>query len=211
MARPTRSSDWGFPRWRGYGRRARGGGRCACVTVQGAMRKGRLPCAQIAQQPGPVVFLRGSTLPNTIRAGTTSKGSTRKRRKSARRPSAAIPRAIGRRHGPNGAARAMAAAAATRLRALETLGLDPDADFEAVKQGLAQQGQGSPPRRPPRRQGRSRAVPEAASVLRSPARRRRTPRVEGLRLSLLPALRRVARKPVPHRENLRQPTGSPPL
>ena len=51
MARPTRSDDWGFPRWRPYGAKGRAAARVRLCDREGCNEPGDRPAPKAPEQP----------------------------------------------------------------------------------------------------------------------------------------------------------------
>ncbi|MFA7603321.1 MAG: J domain-containing protein [Novosphingobium sp.] len=131
MSRARRSNDWGFPRWRGY----EGGREAAQVRLcdrQGCTEPGDCPAPKSPNSPDRWYFCQKHAAEYNAGwdyfAGLTAE-------EAAARESAEKRDSSGYRESAHYAWAGSGDGSRSRdeLRALELLGLEPDADFEAVK------------------------------------------------------------------------------
>ncbi len=174
MARPKRSNDWGFPRWRAYGaaRDARAGAPLRPPRLRGARRPAR---AEIAEQPGALVFLRAprrriqSQLELFRRAERRGRGRARS---DEQRDASAFRQA---NHygwgGPGDGSRSR-----DEMRALDVLELETDADFEEIKAAYRRLAKANHPDVKPGDRDAAAALPDDPGELRRAAPGRGTTR-----------------------------------
>ena len=131
MARPGRSSDWGFPRWRGYGSARE------TVTVRlcdrhGCDQPGDCPAPKAPNSPDRWYFCQKHAAEYNSKWAYfegLDKAEREARTKSEQSENAGY--AGSQHYGWGGSGDGTRSA--DEMRALELLGLDPDADFAAVK------------------------------------------------------------------------------
>ena len=131
MSRPRRSNDWGFPRWRGYDG-AREAARVRLCDRHGCDRPGNCPAPKSPNSPERWYFCEAHAAEYN-RGWNYFEGLSREeadaRASAERRTSAGFAQAS---HygwgGPGDGTRSP-----DEMRALDVLGLEADADFEAVK------------------------------------------------------------------------------
>ncbi len=111
---------------------ARGRRPCVSATATIATSRAIAPRPNRPTAPSGGISAR-STRPNTIRNGTISKGSTRKKRRRVPIPKSAPIRAIPSPRITAGPDSGDGSRSRDEVRALDLLGLTPDADFDAVK------------------------------------------------------------------------------
>ena len=131
MARFTRSNDWGFPRWRGYGGE-QGATRVRMCDRHGCDRPGDCPAPKSPNSPARWYFC-------AEHAGEYNRGWNYFEGLSAEEAAA---REAGERRDASGYAEAShygwagpgdGTRSRDELRALEMLELEPDADFDGIK------------------------------------------------------------------------------
>lgn len=131
MSRPRRSMDWGFPRWRGYG----AGRETATVRLcdrHGCEEPGDCPAPKAPNSPDRWYFCQRHAAEynrNWDYFEGLEKEEAEERARSERRTNAGYAEAS--HYGWAGSGDGTRSA--DEMRALEVLGLDPDADFETVK------------------------------------------------------------------------------
>jgi hypothetical protein len=131
MARPTRSSDWGFPRWRGYGSERRAQTVRLCDR-HGCEAPGDRPAPKSPNSPERWYFCEAHAAEYNRNwnyfEGLTAEEAA-KREAEERRDSSGFSES--RHHGwagPGDGSRSR-----DEMRALEVLELEVDADFDAVR------------------------------------------------------------------------------
>ena len=131
MARPTRSTDWGFPRWRGYGS-AREAVKIRLCDRHGCDEPGNCPAPKAPNSPERWYFCQRHAA--EYNAGWDYFAGLEKAEAEARERSESSEAAGYRSAAHYGwAAEGDGSRSADEMRALELLGLEGDADFEAVK------------------------------------------------------------------------------
>ena len=132
MAKPTRSDDWGFPRWRPYGAKGRAAARVRLCDREGCNEAGDRPAPKAPNSPERWMFCEAH-------AAEYNKSWNYFAGLTPRKPRAAPPR---RRAGPrpfataritNGPDRATAAAAATRCARSTRSSWTPTPTSPAIK------------------------------------------------------------------------------
>lgn len=131
MAKPGRSTDWGFPRWRGYGS-AREAVTVRLCDRHGCDEKGDCPAPKAPNSPDRWYFCTAHAA--EYNAGWNyfeglDKEEAAERERSERDTSNSYRQSSWNAWGGSGDG----TRSRDELRALEALGLDPDADFEAVR------------------------------------------------------------------------------
>jgi hypothetical protein len=131
MARPRRSLDWGFPRWRGYG----SGREAANVRLcdrHGCEEPGNCPAPKAPNSPERWYFCQAHAAEYNSKwdyfAGL-DKAEAEARAKSEKQASSGYREAA--HYGWAGSGDG--SRSADEMRALEALGLDSDADFDTIK------------------------------------------------------------------------------
>lgn len=131
MSRPRRSIDWGFPRWRGYGS-AREAANVRLCDRHGCEEPGNCPAPKSPNNPERWYFCEKHAAEYNSKwdyfAGL-EKEEAKARARAERRDNSGYAEAS--HYGWAGSGDGTRSA--DEMRALELLGLDPDADFEAVK------------------------------------------------------------------------------
>lgn len=131
MARPRRSLDWGFPRWRGYGS-SREAANVRLCDRHGCDEPGDCPAPKAPNSPERWYFCQGHAA--EYNAGWDyfaglDKAEAEERAKAEKRDSSGYREAA--HYGWAGSGDG--SRSADEMRALDVLGLDSDADFDAVK------------------------------------------------------------------------------
>jgi hypothetical protein len=143
MARQTRSNDWGFPRWREYGS-ARQASRVRLCDREGCNEPGDRPAPKSPNSPERWYFCEAHAAEYN-RGWNYFEGLSREE---------ATAREAGERQGAAGYASAGhyawgAPGDGTRsrdeMRALDVLGLEPDAGFEAIRAAWRREAKDSHP------------------------------------------------------------------
>jgi hypothetical protein len=131
MSRPRRSLDWGFPRWRGYGS-SREATTVRLCDRHGCEEPGDCPAPKSPNSRERWYFCQPHAAEYNRRWDYfegLEKEEAEAREKAERRTSAGYAEAAHYGWGGSGDG----SRSADEMRALELLGLEPDADFEAVK------------------------------------------------------------------------------
>lgn len=131
MSRPRRSVDWGFPRWRGYGS-AREAVNVRLCDRHGCAEPGNCPAPKSPNNPERWYFCANHAAEYNSKwdyfAGL-EKEEAAERERTERRDNGGYAEAS--HYGWAGSGDGTRSA--DEMRALELLGLEPDADFEAAK------------------------------------------------------------------------------
>ena len=131
MTRVKRSLDWGFPRWRGYGS-SREAAKVRLCDRHGCDEPGDCPAPKAPNSPDRWYFCRRHAA--EYNAGWDYFAGREKAEAAARERSESSEAAGYRSAAHYGwAAEGDGSRSADEMRALELLGLESDADFEAVK------------------------------------------------------------------------------
>ena len=131
MARPTRSTDWGFPRWRGYGS-AREAVKVRLCDRHGCDEPGDCPAPKAPNSPERWYFCQRHAAEYNARWDYfegLEKEEAEARAGAEQRDNAGYASAA--HYGWAGSGDG--SRSADEMRALELFGLEADADFEAVK------------------------------------------------------------------------------
>jgi len=131
MTRSTRSADWGFPRWRGYGS-SRDAATVRLCDRAGCDQPGKCPAPKSPNNPDRWYFCERHAA--EYNAGWNyfeglDKEEAEQREKAERGETSGFRQSAWEEWGGSGDG----SRSRDELRALEALGLEPDADFEAVK------------------------------------------------------------------------------
>ena len=175
MARQTRSNDWGFPRWRGYGSK-REPTRIRTCDRHGCDRPGKHPAPKAPNQPDRWYFCEAHAAEYNRRwnyfeglsgeeaqAREAQEGRNGKAFRSAQHYGWASP-GDGTR-------------SPDEMRALDVLEIEPDADFKAIKSAYRRLAKANHPDAAPgdaAAAGRFQAVQAAYEVLRKAEDRRKS-------------------------------------
>ena len=131
MTRAKRSLDWGFPRWRGYGS-SREAAKVRLCDRHGCDEPGDCPAPKAPNSPDRWYFCRRHAA--EYNAGWDYFAGLEKAEAEARERSESSEAARYRSAAHYGwAAEGDGSRSADEMRALDLLGLENDADFEAVK------------------------------------------------------------------------------
>jgi hypothetical protein len=171
--RQTRSNDWGFPRWRGYGSE-RGAARVRLCDREGCDRPGDRPAPKSPNSPERWYFCEEHAAEynrnwDYFRGLSAEEAAARER--DERRTAAGYAEASHYAWGGPGDGRR----SRDEMRALEVLEVDPDADFEEAKAAWRRLAKANHPDIKPNDAAaaeRFRAVQAAWDVLRSAEERR---------------------------------------
>jgi len=131
MARPTRSTDWGFPRWRGYGT-AREAVKVRLCDRHGCDEPGNCPAPKAPNSPERWYFCQRHAAEYNSKWDYfegLEKAEAAAREQSETSENAGYTAAAHYGWATSGDG----SRSADEMRALELLGLEADADFEAVK------------------------------------------------------------------------------
>jgi len=131
MARPTRTNDWGFPRWRGYGS-AREAQTVRLCDREGCAKPGDCPAPKSPNSRDRWYFCARHAAEYNAGwdyfAGLSAEEAAAREAKERREAAGFTASQHNRWAGPGDGSRSR-----DEMRALEALELDPDADFEAVR------------------------------------------------------------------------------
>lgn len=131
MARAGRSNDWGFPRWRGYGS-SREAAQVRLCDRHGCTEPGDCPAPKSPNSPERWYFCQRHAAEYNAGwdyfAGLTAEEAAAREAKEQQASEGYCESAHYGWAGSGDGTRSR-----DELRALELLGLDPDADFDAVK------------------------------------------------------------------------------
>lgn len=132
MARPTRSDDWGFPRWRPYGAKGRAAARVRLCDRQGCDEPGNCPAPKAPNSPERWMFCETHAAEYNKNwnyfAGLTAEEAAKRAAEEEAGASAFRKSAHYQWGGPGDGSRSR-----DEMRALETLDVDPDADFTTIR------------------------------------------------------------------------------
>lgn len=132
MARPTRSDDWGFPRWRAYGAKSREAARVRLCDRVGCEEVGDRPAPKSPNSRERWMFCERHAAEYNKNwdyfAGLTTEEADRRRAEEAAGAFAFRKSAHYEWAGPGDGSRSR-----DEMRALEALGLDPDSVFSDVR------------------------------------------------------------------------------
>jgi len=132
MARPTRSDDWGFPRWRPYGAKGRAAARVRLCDREGCDAAGDRPAPKAPHSKERWMFCEAHAAEYNKNwdyfAGLTAEEAARRAADEEAGASAFRKSAHYQWAGPGDGTRSR-----DEMRALDALELDPDADFAAIK------------------------------------------------------------------------------
>ena len=131
MARPTRSTDWGFPRWRGYGS-AREAVKVRLCDRHGCDEPGNCPAPKAPNSPERWYFCQRHAAEYNARWDYfegLEKEEAEARAGAEQRDNAGYASAAHYGWATSGDG----SRSGDEMRALELFGLEADADFEAVK------------------------------------------------------------------------------
>jgi curved DNA-binding protein CbpA len=174
MARPTRSNDWGFPRWRGYGSRRE------AVEVQpcdrhGCERPGRHPAPKAPNQPDRWYFCEQHAAEYNRKwnyfEGLSAEEAGRRQAEADREQEGYRSSAYHQWGGPGDGSRSR-----DEMRALDVLEVEADADFAEVKRAYRRLAKANHPDASPddkEAAKRFHAVQAAYEVLRKAEERRK--------------------------------------
>lgn len=132
MAKPTRSDDWGFPRWRPYGAKGRSAARVRLCDREGCNEVGDRPAPKAPNSPERWMFCEAHAAEYNRNwnyfAGLGAEEAARRAAEEERGASAYRSSAHYAWSGPGDGSRSR-----DEMRALDVLELEPEADFGAVK------------------------------------------------------------------------------
>ena len=132
MAKPTRSDDWGFPRWRPYGSKGRAAARVRLCDREGCNEPGDRPAPKAPNSPERWMFCEAHAAEYNkgwnYFAGLTPEEAARRAAEEESGASAFRRSAHYAWTGPGDGNRSR-----DEMRALDVLELEDDADFKAVK------------------------------------------------------------------------------
>ena len=173
MVRYTRSNDWGFPRWRGYGAE-RGATRVRLCDREGCTEPGDRPAPKSPNNPERWYFCETHAAEYNrgwdYFAGLSAEEAAEREANERRDSSGYANAAYARWAGPGDGTRSR-----DELRALETLGVEVDASFDEQKAAWRRLAKANHPDvKPgdPDAAARFRAVQAAWDVLRTAEERR---------------------------------------
>jgi hypothetical protein len=132
MARPTRSDDWGFPRWRPYGAKGRAAARIRLCDREGCNNAGDRPAPKAPNSRERWMFCETHAAEYNKNwnyfAGLTAEEAAKRAAEEEAGASAYRKSAHYGWAGPGDGTRTR-----DEMRALDALELEADADFKAVK------------------------------------------------------------------------------
>jgi hypothetical protein len=132
MAKPTRSDDWGFPRWRPYGTKGRAATRVRLCDREGCNQPGDRPAPKAPNSPERWMFCEAHAAEYNKNwnyfAGLTAEEAAKRAAEEESGASAYRKSAYYQWAGAGDGSRSR-----DEMRALDALGLEADADFKAVK------------------------------------------------------------------------------
>jgi curved DNA-binding protein CbpA len=132
MAKPTRSDDWGFPRWRPYGTKGRAATRVRLCDREGCNQPGDRPAPKAPNSSERWMFCEAHAAEYNKNwnyfAGLTAEEAAKRAAEEESGASAYRKSAYYQWAGPGDGSRSR-----DEMRALDALGLEADADFKAVK------------------------------------------------------------------------------
>ena len=132
MAKPTRSDDWGFPRWRPYGAKSREAVRIRLCDREGCNQPGDRPAPKAPNKPDRWMFCEAHAAEYNkgwnYFAGLTPEEAARRAAEEESDASAFRKSAHYQWAGPGDGTRSR-----DEMRALDTLELESDADFPTVR------------------------------------------------------------------------------
>ena len=132
MAKQTRSDDWGFPRWRPYGAKGRAATRVRLCDREGCSEPGDRPAPKAPNSPERWMFCEPHAAEYNKNwnyfAGLTAEEAAKRAAEEEAGASAFRKSAHYQWAGPGDGTRSR-----DEMRALDTLEVDPDADFTAIR------------------------------------------------------------------------------
>ena len=132
MAKPTRSDDWGFPRWRPYGAKGRAAARVRLCDREGCSNVGDRPAPKAPNSRERWMFCESHAAEYNKNwnyfAGLTAEEAAKRAAEEESGASAFRRSAHYAWTGPGDGSRSR-----DEMRALDVLELESDADFKAVK------------------------------------------------------------------------------
>jgi hypothetical protein len=132
MAKPTRSDDWGFPRWRPYGAKSRAATRVRLCDREGCSQPGDRPAPKAPHSRERWMFCEAHAAEYNKNwnyfAGLTAEEAAKREAEEKSGASAFRQSAHYEWAGPGDGSRSR-----DEMRALDVLELDADAEFSAIK------------------------------------------------------------------------------
>ena len=132
MAKPTRSDDWGFPRWRPYGAKSRAATRVRLCDREGCNQPGDRPAPKAPNSRERWMFCEAHAAEYNRNwnyfAGLTAEEAAKRAAEEESGANAYRQSAHYQWAGPGDGSRSR-----DEMRALDALELEADADFKAVK------------------------------------------------------------------------------
>ncbi len=132
MAKPTRSDDWGFPRWRPYGAKGRAAARVRLCDREGCSEVGDRPAPKAPNSPERWMVCEAHAAEynknGNYFAGLTAEEAAKRAAEEESDASAYRKSAHYGWSGPGDGSRSR-----DEMRALDVLELESDADFHAIK------------------------------------------------------------------------------
>ena len=132
MAKQTRSDDWGFPRWRPYGAKGRAATRVRLCDREGCSEPGDRPAPKAPNSPERWMFCEPHAAEYNKNwnyfAGLSAEEASKRAAEEEAGAAAFRKSAHYQWAGPGDGTRSR-----DEMRALETLEVDPDADFTAIR------------------------------------------------------------------------------
>jgi hypothetical protein len=137
MARPTRSDDWGFPRWRPYGAKGRAAARVRLCDREGCNEPGDRPAPKAPNSPERWMFCEAHAAEYNKNwnyfAGLTAEEAAKRAAEEEAGASAFRKSAHYQWAGPGDGTRSR-----DEMRALDALELESDADFSTIRKAYRQ-------------------------------------------------------------------------
>ncbi|HJU76325.1 MAG TPA: J domain-containing protein [Sphingomicrobium sp.] len=137
MARPTRSDDWGFPRWRPYGAKGRAAARVRLCDREGCNEPGDRPAPKAPNSRERWMFCEAHAAEYNKNwnyfAGLTAEEAAKRAAEEESGASAYRKSAHYSWSGPGDGSRSR-----DEMRALSVLGLESDAEFKQVRTAYRQ-------------------------------------------------------------------------
>ena len=159
MAKPTRSDDWGFPRWRPYGAKGRSAARVRLCDREGCSEVGDRPAPKAPHSGERWMFCEAHAAEYN-RNWNYFAGLPPKKRRAVPPKRKAAPSAYrSSAHYAHGAGPGDGSRSRDEMRALEALELEIGRRFQGGEGGLSSPRQGTSPRSPQGRQGSGEAFP----------------------------------------------------
>lgn len=132
MARQKRTDDWGFPRWRAYGEKGRSAAKVRLCDRVNCTEVGDRPAPKAPNSPERWYFCEKHAAEYNRNwdyfAGLTAEEAAKRAKNESRDASGFRQSAHYQWAGPGDGSRSR-----DEMRALDILGVDPDADFDTIR------------------------------------------------------------------------------